>query len=312
MHIVRTWRDLKPSERGASAALGNFDGVHRGHRQVIADAATAARTLGAPLGVISFDPHPRRLVQPDAPQFRIMSPTQQARALAALGVDILYLLPFDVAMMNLTAETFAREVLKDGLDLKHLAVGYDTTFGKGRSGDAQAMIGLGRELGFGVSVTQPVAATGGEPYSSTAVRRALQAGRPREAAAILGRPFAIEGVVQKGRQLGRQFGYPTANVPIGDYVLPRLGVYATRTRLPDGREVPGVANLGVNPTVGAVPEPRLEVWLFDFNEDLYGQDLETDLVEFLRPEETFASVEAMNRQVQADAVQARELLAPAL
>jgi riboflavin kinase/FMN adenylyltransferase len=155
-----------------------------------------------------------------------------------------------------------------------------------------------------------VASADGEKFSSTAVREALRDGRPRDAAAILGRPFAIEGAVQRGRQLGRKLGYPTANIPLADYVTPRFGVYATRTRLPDGREIPGVANIGVNPTVDGVTIPLLEVWLFDFDEDIYDQVIETDLIAFLRPEEKFESLDAMTTQVMQDAKAARDLLAP--
>jgi riboflavin kinase/FMN adenylyltransferase len=157
-------------------------------------------------------------------------------------------------------------------------------------------------------VAAPVADDSGEKFSSTEVRDALRAGRPELAAAVLGRPFAIEGVVQRGRQLGRKLGFPTANVPLDDYVVPRFGVYATRTRLPDGRELAGVANVGVNPTVEGVTAPLLEVWLFDFDEDIYDQVIETALIAFLRPEEKFPSLEIMTEQVMADAAKAREVL----
>jgi riboflavin kinase/FMN adenylyltransferase len=166
----------------------------------------------------------------------------------------------------------------------------------------------GEELGFGVSVAKEVTDASGEKFSSTGVRDALRAGHPEEAARILGRPFAIEGEVQRGRQLGRKLGYPTANVGLGDYVIPKFGVYATRTRLPDGRKLPGVANIGVNPTVEGIIEPLLEVWLFDFDEDIYDQVIETDLVAFLRPELKFTSLEAMTEQVLKDADEARGIL----
>jgi riboflavin kinase/FMN adenylyltransferase len=308
MRIVRHWKGLSPADQGASVALGNFDGVHRGHQHVIALAARAAGEAKAPLGVVSFEPHPRRIFQPDAPAFRLMKPDQQARALAALGVDLLYVLPFDGEMANLSDRAFVEEVLHGGLGVRHVSVGFDISFGKGRTGSPEGMAALGETLGFGVSVAPAVGDTD-EKFSSTAVRQALRDGRPEAAAAVLGRPFAIEGVVQHGRKLGRQLGFPTANVALDDYVTPRFGVYATRTRLPDGREVPGVANIGVNPTVGEV-DPRLEVWLFDFDEDLYDQTLETDLVAFLRPEQKFDGVEAMVDQIREDACQARALLTP--
>lgn len=288
--------------------MGNFDGVHLGHQQVIALAADAARASNAPLGVVTFDPHPRRYFRPEAEPFRLMTPGQQARALAAVGVQRLYTLPFGPDMVAMSAEAFARDVLVEGLGVVHVAIGFDFTFGKGREGDAATLQRLGQALGFGVSVAPPLGDAGAAKFSSSAVRDALAEGRPDRAAAILGRPFAIEGVVEVGRQLGRTLGFPTANVPLGDYIRPRLGVYATRTRLHDGRVVPGVANLGQNPTTGLVA-PRLEVWLFDFNEDLYGRTIETELVAFLRPEAKFDSLEALTAQVMADARDARAVLA---
>jgi len=309
MRVIKEWKGLMARDRGAAVALGNFDGVHRGHQQVIALAAKAARAAGLPLGVISFDPHPRRIFQPEAPAFRLMRPAQQARALEALGVDLFYVLPFDEEMKGLSDQDFARLVLHEGLDVRHVAVGFDISFGKGRTGNPATMRTYGERLGFGVSVAEAVADTDGEKYSSTGVRDALREGRPEDAAAILGRPFAIEGPVQRGRQLGRELGFPTANVHLDDYVQPRFGVYATRTRLPDGREIPGVANIGVNPTVGEVA-PLLEVWLFDFDEDIYDQTIETDLITFLRPEAKFGSLQEMVDQVMRDADQARKILMP--
>lgn len=306
LKIIHGWKHLDPADKGAAVALGNFDGVHKGHQAVIAGAAEAARKVGAPLGVISFEPHPRRLFHPDEPAFRLMTTDQQARALEALGVERFYVLPFDFEMANFTDRGFAETVLAGGLGVKHVAVGFDISFGKGRTGSPEAMADYGRELGFTVSVAAPVGEDG-HKYSSTAVREALREGRPDEAAAMLGRPFAIEGVVRRGQQLGRKLGFPTANVMIADYVVPRLGVYATRTRLPDGRVFPGVANIGNNPTTGEV-ETRLEVWLFDFDEDLYGQIIETDLVAFLRTEEKFGSIDLMVEQIWRDEAAARKIL----
>ena len=306
LRIVHGWKGLAEADRGAAVALGNFDGVHRGHQQVIAGAAEAARRLGVPLGVITFDPHPRRLFQPDEPAFRLMTVDQQARALEALGVDLLYVLSFDFEMANFSDEGFARHVLHEGLGVRHVAVGFDISFGKGRTGSPELMKAYGDQLGFSVSVAEAIG-EGTEKYSSTAVREALRDGRPQDAAAILGRPFAIEGVVRRGQQLGRTLGFPTANVFMADYVVPKLGVYATRTRLPDGRVVPGVANLGNNPTTGEV-DTRLETWLFDFDEDLYGQMLETELIAFLRPEEKFSSIDEMVDQIRRDEAGARRVL----
>ncbi|WP_454758602.1 bifunctional riboflavin kinase/FAD synthetase [Caulobacter segnis] len=313
LKTIQAWKNLPAEERGAAVALGNFDGVHRGHQQVIAQAAKAALAGKTPLGVVTFDPHPRRLFRPTEPAFKLMTHGQQARALGGLGVDLLYLLPFDFEMASFGDREFVEKVLVEGLGVKHVAVGFDISFGRGRSGSAALMKAYGEEYGFTVSVAEPVAdcsAEGdGDKFSSTGVRDALRDGHPEQAALILGRPFAIEGVVRRGQQLGRQLGFPTANVEVEDYVVPKLGVYATRTRLPDGREVPGVANLGNNPTTGIV-ETRLETWLFDFDEDLYGQIIETDLIAFLRPELKFDSLELMIEQIHRDEQAARAIVAP--
>ena len=306
MKIIHGWKALADADRGAAVALGNFDGVHLGHQQVIADARETARRLGVPLGVISFEPHSRMHFHPEEPPFRLMNPHQLARTVETLGADIFYLLPFGVEMANFTDHDFVSDVLVKGLGVRHVGVGFDITFGKGRTGDPGAMRRYGAEFGFTVSVAEAVENDAGK-ISSTTARDFLRGGRPDLARAIMGRPFAIEGVVQKGRQLGRQLGFPTANVPLGDYVAPRFGVYATRTRLADGRQLDGVANIGINPTTGEVAA-RLEVWLFDFDADIYGETIETDLIGFLRSEEKFDSVEMMVEQIHQDARDAKRIL----
>jgi riboflavin kinase/FMN adenylyltransferase len=308
VEVIRDWRDLPASLRGAAVAVGAFDGVHRGHQAVIASARAAAQHLGAPLAVVSFDPHPRRLFQPEAAPFRLMTADQMARAMAPLGVDRLYLIPFDREMAGMTDEEFARRVLSEGLGVAHAAVGFDFTFGKGRSGSPEALRTYGQELGFTVSVTDRIDDVSGLKLSSSAVREALKAGDMNRAAAILGRPFAIQGEVIHGDKRGRTIGVPTANIAMGDYMRPAYGVYAVRTRLPDGRVVNGVANLGVRPMF-EIEQPLLEVWLLDFNESLYGQTLETELIAFLRGEMKFDGLDALKVQIEADAAAARALLA---
>jgi riboflavin kinase / FMN adenylyltransferase len=308
IRVIRGWKELSGGDRGAAVAMGSFDGVHLGHQQVIELAARAANDLGAPLGVITFDPHPRVYFRPDEPAFRLMKTDQQARALEKLNVDILYVLPLEAELAGMTDREFATQVLHEGLGARHVAVGFDNSFGKNRTGTPDTMRQYGQELGFGVSVAEPVGDGGGEKFSSTAVREALRDGHPEVAAEILGRPFAIEGPVQRGRQLGRKLGFPTANIDLADYVSPRFGVYAVRTRLSDGRQFDGVANIGVNPTVQGITRPLLEVWLFDFDEDIYDRIIETDLVAFLRPEEKFESLDVMTEQVMKDADNARRVL----
>jgi len=307
VEIVTDWRDLPDRLRGAAVAIGAFDGVHRGHQAVIAEARAAAERLGVPLAVVSFDPHPRRWFQPEAAPFRLMTTGQMARALAPLGVDRLYLLPFDAVMAAMSDEAFAREILSEGLGIVHAAVGFDFTYGKGRTGSAEGLRRHGQSLGFDVSVVDRIDDGDGLKLSSSGVREALKAGDMARAAAILGRPFAIEGEVIHGDKRGRTIGVPTANVRMGDYMRPAFGIYATRTRLPDGRVLDGVASLGVRPMY-ALPEPLLEVWLFDFDEDLYGRTVETELVAFLRGEMNFESLVALKVQIDADATAARAAL----
>jgi riboflavin kinase/FMN adenylyltransferase len=230
-----------------------------------------------------------------------------ARSLAPLGVERLYLLPFDGEMAAMSDETFARAVLADGLGVRHAAVGFDFTFGKGRTGSPEALRRSGEALGFTVSVADRVDDAGGLKLSSSAVREALHAGDMARAAAILGRPFAIEGEVIHGDKRGRTIGVPTANVPLGDYMRPAFGIYAVRVRLPDGRRFDGVASLGVRPMF-RTDEPLLEVWLFDFSGDLYGQTVETELVAFLRPELNFDDLDALKAQIDRDAADARAVL----
>ena len=307
IEIVHGWRDLASAQHGAAAAVGAFDGVHRGHQAVIGAARDAAERLSAPLAVVAFEPHPRRWFQPEAAPFRLMTTSQMARALEREGVDRLHVLPFDAEMAAMSADAFARDVLAAGLGLRHVAVGFDFTYGKGRTGSPEGLAGIGRELGFSVSVTERVDDRGGLKLSSSAVREALAAGDMARATRILGRPFAIEGEVIHGDKRGRTIGVPTANVRLGDYMRPAYGVFATRTRLPDGRVIDGVANLGVRPMF-ETPEPLLEVWLFDFSGDLYGQVVETQLIARLRGEMSFDGLDALKVQIEADARAARAAL----
>lgn len=308
IEIVHGWRDLAVEQRGAAAAIGAFDGVHRGHQAVIGAAREASDRLSAPLAVVTFEPHPRRWFQPEAAPFRLMTTGQMARALETQGVAHLHVLPFDAEMATMSDEAFARDVLAGGLGLRHAAVGFDFTYGKGRTGSPEALTRIGRELGFSVSVTERVDDASGLKLSSSAVREALAAGDMARATRILGRPFAIEGEVVHGDKRGRTIGVPTANVRMGDYMRPAYGVFATRTRLADGRMVDGVANLGVRPMFEA-PEPLLEVWLFDFSGDLYGQVVETQLIARLRGEMSFDGLDALKVQIEADAKAARAALA---
>jgi riboflavin kinase/FMN adenylyltransferase len=296
--------------RGAAIALGNFDGVHLGHQGVLASARAAADARGINLlGAAAFEPHPRRLFQPDAPPFRLQTRDQRARALDALGLDLLFKIRFDRALSQMTDEEFARHVLSERLGAAHVSVGFDFRYGRGRMGDVERLRAQGAALGFTVDVVAPIeGGPPGEKISSTAVRAAIAAGDMEEAARMLGRPWAIEGEVLRGFARGRALGIPTANIALGDYVRPRFGVYAVRANI-DGVQRPGVANIGVTPTVGVLDQPILEAHIFDFDADLYGRTIEVALIAFLREERKYASVEEMMPQVAEDIRQARALLA---
>lgn len=298
-------QEIAANSRGAAIALGNFDGVHLGHQAVIASARRAAAASGAPLGVAVFEPHPRRVFQPDAPSFRLQTNDQRARALAALGVAQLYEIGFDRALSQLSDEEFAHRILAERLGVVHVSVGADFRFGRGRMGDAASLARFGAALGFSVDAVAPVG--NGAKISSSAIRTALSEGAVDQAAALLGRFWAIEGIVQRGFQRGREFGFATANVALGDYVPPRLGVYAVRVAI-EGRLFDGVASVGVNPTVGTLPAPLLEAHIFDFDADIYGKSIEVELIAFLRDEAKFETAEILARQIAEDAGAARALL----
>ncbi len=308
MRTLRTHHALSPDDRGACVAIGNFDGVHLGHRAVIGLAQDAARDLGAPAGVLTFEPHPREVFVPDAPPFRLMNAEARADQLAELGLDLLYQLDFG-RIAPLTPDGFAREVLAEGLGVRSVVVGRDFRYGKGRAGDAALLAAEGRELGFDVIVA-PLLATGGIEVSSTRIREALSAGRPEEAARMLGHLHRIDGEVLHGEKRGRTLGYPTANLSIAGLHPPRFGVYAVRVTVkagPHAGDHDGVASMGVRPMFGE-NRPNLEVHLFDFDGDLYGAHLSVALVAFLRPEARFDGTPALIAQMDADSAAARAIL----
>jgi riboflavin kinase/FMN adenylyltransferase len=261
------------------------------------------------LGIVTFEPHPREVFQPDAPPFRLMNAEARANRLAKLGVQRLYELPFDKALAGLSPEAFARDVLAQGLGVSHVVVGADFCFGQGRAGKAQDLVNLGKTYGFAVTVADLVQHDGAE-ISSTAIRIALAQGRPRDAAAMLGHWHRIEGEVIHGEKRGRQLGYPTANMSVAGLHLPKLGVYAVRVVVLSGPQAGsyiGAASLGVRPMFGA-NLPNLETFIFDFTGDLYGHHLSVALVDYLRPELKFDGLPALMDQMAADCIRAREIL----
>jgi len=307
MRIIRDYTYTNPEDRGASAAIGNFDGVHIGHQSVIDVARQAAPD--APLGILTFEPHPREYFSPDAPPFRLMNPEARASRLAKLGVERLYELNFNASLASLTPEAFARNVICDGLGLRHVVVGSDFCFGKARAGTANDLVHFGTEMGFGVTIAE-LLESGDATVSSTAIRTALSEGRTRDAAAMLGHWHRIEGPVIGGEQRGRELGYPTANMSIDGLHPPAFGVYAVLVDVLDGPHqgsYHGAASMGVRPMFGQ-NRPNLETFLFDFSGDLYGATLSVGLVEYLRPEETFDGLDALITQMDADCARARNIL----
>lgn len=310
MRILTFWDGLKKEDRGASAAIGNFDGVHLGHQAVIDIARTEAEKLDAPLGILTFEPHPREFFAPAAPPFRLMNAETRANRLQKLGVERLYQLPFDALLAGLTPEQFAQEIIVDGLGLRHVVVGADFHFGKARAGTAEDLKTLGRAMGFGVTVAELIAVAKGE-VSSTAIRKALAEGRPADAARMLGHWHRIDGEVFGGDQRGRDLGYPTANMSLNRLHPPKFGIYAVKVDVltgPHTGSYDGAASVGVRPMFGE-NKPNLETFIFDFKGDLYGEHLSVAFVEYLRPEAKFDSLDALVRQMDADCARARDVLA---
>jgi riboflavin kinase/FMN adenylyltransferase len=292
---------------GGIVALGNFDGFHLGHQAVVGAAIARARAEGRPALVATFDPHPVRYFRPDSPPFRLTTLDQREALFGAAGADAMVVFGFDQALAGLTAAEFISERLIGALGIKGVVTGEDFTFGKGKSGTIATLAEAGDRLGFSVETVAPVALDG-EIVSSSRIRDALIAGEPRAAARLLTRPYAIRGAVQHGDKLGRTIGYPTANVDMANYLRPAYGIYAVRGRLADGRVLGGAANLGIRPTFNP-PKELLEPFFFDFAEDLYGQTIEVELVEFLRAEAKFDSLEALTAQMDRDSARARTILA---
>ena len=285
--------------------MGNFDGLHIGHQSVI----NLARNHG-PLGIVTFEPHPREYFAPTSAPFRLMNARARANRLAKLGVQHLFELPFDAALAGLTPERFVHEVLLDGLGVAHVVVGADFCFGKARTGKAADLKLLGERHGIAVTIADLIKSDDVE-ISSTAIRAALSDGRPRDAAAMLGHWHRIEGEVIHGEKRGRELGYPTANMSIAGLHLPKFGVYAVKVDVLTGPQTGsylGAASLGVRPMFG-VNTPNLETYLLDFEGDLYGQQLSVALIDYLRPEMKFNGLPALMDQMAADVSGSRDILA---
>ena len=307
MRLIRSLETPPADARGAAVALGNFDGVHRGHQAVLNAARAAGRQTGAPLGVLTFEPHSRQFFRPADPPFRLTPLRAKVLRLRSLGVDVLYVAHFDQRFAQRTAESFVQDVLVRGLGVRHVAVGEDFVFGHQRRGSAALLRDAGARQGFGVTIVGTVGATA--TVKSSRVRALLAEGQPLPAAEVLGAWWRVTGVVRHGDARGRQLGYPTANLAMDDLARPRFGIYAARVQV-EGETAPrpAVASIGIRPTFGG-GRPLFEVHLFDFEGDLYGKHLCVDVVEFLRPELKFTDIDELKRAMAADSARARAVLA---
>lgn len=311
VRIFRHFDDVPAACRGAVAAIGNFDGVHRGHRALIAEAKAQADARGAPLAVLSFEPHPQEYFRPSPESFRLTPLRTKARLLADLGVDALFALTFDGDMARRSPDDFVQNVLVAGLGISGVVVGHDFEFGQKRAGNLTTLSDMGKTEGFTVTAFDTVTASGDEKISSTLIRQLLRQAKPEEAARLLGHAWAVEARVEHGDARGRKMGFPTANMHLGHCLAPAFGVYAVRVAILDGDRVvarhDGVANFGIRPMY-QVQVPLLETHLFDFDGDLYGKYLSVELIRYIRPEAKFPSLDALIAQIAADAVKAREIL----
>ncbi|HXH14504.1 MAG TPA: bifunctional riboflavin kinase/FAD synthetase [Sphingomonas sp.] len=298
---------IPPRLADGIVALGNFDGFHLGHQAVVARAIAWAKAEGRPALVATFDPHPVRHFRPDTAPFRLTTLDQRARLFADAGADAMVVFHFDGDLAALTAEQFIADRLERNLRVAGVVTGEDFTFGKAKAGTVHTLATRGPAHGFRAETVAAVSLNG-ETVSSTRIRDALRTGDMATATRLLTRPFAIEGVVQHGDKVGRTIGYPTANVDMGKYLRPAYGIYAVTGRLEDGRVLKGAANLGIRPSFDP-PKELLEPHFFDFSEDLYGQTIEVALIDYLRPEAKFDSLDALITQMDADCARARAILA---
>lgn len=302
MQVFRHYENLAPAARGATVAIGNFDGVHRGHQALLKH----AKTLGAKLGVLAFEPHPQEFFKPGGERFRLTPFRAKARLLERFGVDVLYALHFDAAFAALSADDFIARVLGQGLGANHIVVGQDFQFGKGRTGNIDLLKARGPANGFTVSTFDLIGIGPDAKISSTRIREALREGKPDVAAELLGHPWTVEGRVEHGDQRGRTIGFPTANVSLEGYLEPALGVYAVRVEL-GGKLHNGVANFGRRPTFDK-KDVLLEVHIFDFAGDIYGQQIVVSFVSYLRPEQKFTGLDALKAQIAKDSERAKSIL----
>lgn len=309
MKIFRDLSEVPAGYKNAVITLGNFDGLHLGHRAIIDKAGNIAKANNYPLALMTFEPHPREFfAREGAAGIRIYNLRSKLAIIKSLGVECVFLMRFNNSLTGLSAHDFVRNILVDGLSARHVITGENFYFGKNRGGDKELMAQEAKRLGFDYTACQQVTAANGESISSSAIRELLGQGNMKKTAALLNRPYHINGRVERGESRGRTIGFPTANIALDKLFLPRYGVYAVQVRI-DGQEKTynGVANLGIKPTFG-VHAPLLELHLFDTSQDLYGKRMCVEFIDFIRGEQKFASLADLKSQIANDAEKAKEIL----
>ncbi len=303
--LHNNFHQVPDDARGSVCVIGNFDGLHLGHQALLRQAADIARTQNTPLSVLTFEPHPREFFQPDTEPFRLTLLPAKLRILGGFGVKHLFAAEFNAALAALTPGEFIEKILKNALGVKHVMVGRDFAFGRGRAGNIEH---LRQVAGFGLTAIDPVTCDGSETYSSTRVRALLRFGKLDEAAALLGRRWEIEMPVVHGDKRGRELGYPTANQQAGRYLRLPLGIYAVRAQVEDETAWrDGVANFGIRPMF-RIAQPIFETYIFDYDTEIYGKNLRVQPVKFLRPEQEFKGLEALAAQIKLDCHSAAAVL----
>lgn len=298
MNIIRDYKSCPEIAKRSVVALGNFDGVHKGHVAVIQKTREIANLEGCSVSVLTFEPHPLTIIKPDIASFRLTLENQKIDIMKSLSVDNLFIINFTKEFSQLTADEFMNKVLVKGLDVAHIVTGEDFIFGYNRQGNADVLTKAASIHDFGYTRVMPVGSAD-EVFSSSVVRKNLESGKLDEVKSILGRNFTICGEVQEGDKKGRTIGFPTININIGEYLRPAFGVYAVKVLIKGELPLYGAANIGKRPTIGGEKE-LLEVHIFDFNENIYGSFVEVELISYIRPEKKFASLDELRLQIEAD------------
>lgn len=306
MRIIKDYKACPQDAKGSVIALGNFDGVHKGHVSVINKAIEIAKDNGLQSAVLTFEPHPLSVLRSNIKPFRLTSEAQKIEIIEKLVVDNLFIINFDSAFSQIKAPDFIKEILVNNLGAAHIVTGEEFIFGYNRLGNSELLAKEALQCGFGYSQVKPVG--GDSRFSSTLARKCLAVGDLAKGREILGRNFIIEGVVETGNQKGRKIGFPTVNISLGDYIRPAFGVYAVKLKISGGGAMlTGAANIGIKPTTNGTKE-LLEVHIFDFSENIYGHNVQVELIEYIRPERKFESLDALSKQITEDCNQIRKLL----